>query len=172
MRNRCRHTRECSLAAVMALAFLGASCLGVTGCQVFDALKPAKVAKGQDAVAVNAERTIRASFTLADNFVALDDANREALKAQAPAIHAAAEGLRATAPDKFRAAWAAVRAYEALPNVNNAKTLDEQLAAVDEIARAVRGYLNSLNAQGVTLKQPTGQAQAPGLPDVEKNPTP
>lgn len=162
MRAPTQSRREPTFVAVMAALFLAAS-LASGGCKALEAVfKPAKVAPGADPVAVNAERTIRAAFTIADNFVALDDANRDALRAQAPALHAYAEKLRETAPSTFANAWAAVRAYEAAPNAANSKTLEGQLAAVEAVAKTVRDFLNSLNAQGVVLKQPTGSSG--GLP--------
>lgn len=48
-----------------------------------------------DAVAVRAEQTVATAFNVFDAFLNLEHANRDLVKAKAPAIHAFAERLRA-----------------------------------------------------------------------------
>lgn len=162
MRFTRRGKRPALFLAVLMLAVYSLALGPVAGCsEIAKAMHPAKVAPGQDAVAVHAEQTVRATFTLADTFVGLDDANRELFKTNLPTVHAAAESLRTSGPTQFRNAWAAVRAYEAAPSIANAKTLDEQLANLDKLAAQLRGWLGEVNSKNLVLNKPTATA----LPD-------
>lgn len=149
---------------LIALALIG-------GCATLNKVfHPSPIDAGADAVVVNAERSVRSAFVLADNFIALDDANRDALAAQAPPIHAFAEQLRQTAPATFRAAWASIDAYKAAPSTANGTQMENELAAVETITKQVRDYLTRLESSGAKLAKP--KSSTAGLPATLGKPSP
>jgi hypothetical protein len=128
------------------LCVLYVACAGLLG---LAALGCAPLAPGADPIAVDAERTIRASFDAVDGFLQYDHANRPTLRQVAPDVHAFAESLRTTLQDPatspFEAAWAAVRAYKAGRTADNGSRVEDAVAVVEQLARRARLYLLRVN---------------------------
>lgn len=157
--------RKHHLAPCVALML---AALTLSGCAAVSKIfHPSPIDPGEDAFLVNAERTLKSSFVIADKLVSIDNANRELLKAQAPAVHAGAEKIRQEAPDAFRKAWAALDAYRLVARtpegVPEGDAVEKELQAVEQLAARAREILAQLNAQGLNLKPP---AKSGGLPSA------
>lgn len=99
----------------------------LTGCR----LSPAASVTG-DPVVVNSEKTITIAFDTVDAFLRWEHTNRGVVS---PDVHAAAQALRAKAPDQFRNARAVLRAYKTNRTPEQKALLDTWLATLSELAR-------------------------------------
>jgi hypothetical protein len=163
--------RPTTLAALVVLV-LTAAPLALTplgGCAALSKLfHPSPVASGENAYIVNAERTVRSAYTLADNFLALDDANREAMKSAVPQAHALAQEIRRTQGKPFFTAWDAVQTYKALAAPTSpapsGDAVERELAAVEQLAARVREALAAVNTTpGAAPNKPAASSGVPAL---------
>jgi hypothetical protein len=147
--NRYRHRSI----QVVLLALIALTLATTSGCAVWQRLtgQPTTQPSG-DPVVVDAQRALRASFSGVDAFVAVDDANRETLKAQFPAVHQFAETLRVQFPAQWRAAWATLDAYQKAKTPASGDALADSLKNISAIADQARAYLIQLDRQSVKAK--------------------
>lgn len=108
----------------------------------------APIQPGQDAVAVNAERSYALAFDTVDAFLKLEDANRDLCRAKLPAVHAFAEQTRKTAPPVVSACRDAIRAYESASTPDNKSKLDAALAALESVSASAQSYAAQIHANG------------------------
>ena len=112
----------------------------LTGC--------AKLQPGADATVVRAQQTVQVAFETVNTFIEFDAANRPWLVANAPAVHAFAEGVRKDAPPVFRYAWEAIALYQSSKSIASGTALSGVLAKVEAIAAEARNYLLSVKPPG------------------------
>jgi hypothetical protein len=111
-------------------------CLSLASCALSPALigcrlSPAASVTG-DPVAVNSEKTIAIARDTIDAFLKWEKENRSFVS---PDVHAAAQAIRAKAPDQFRNARAVLRAYKTNRTPEQKALLDTWLATLSELAR-------------------------------------
>jgi hypothetical protein len=106
----------------------------LTGCKA-----PTTAAVTGDPVVVNSEKTIAIAFETIDTFLKWEKANQGAVS---PDVHAAAQAIRAKAPDQFRNARAVLRAYKSNRTPEQKALLDTWLATLSELARVASETTN------------------------------
>lgn len=107
-----------------------------------------------DAVAVRAEQTVATAFNVFDAFLNLEHANRELVKAKAPAVHTFAEWLREPVPDNgamvprglslIQSANRVRLAYKANRTPDNHASLQAALAALARAANETQTQMQAL----------------------------
>jgi hypothetical protein len=110
-------------------------CLSLASCALAPALTgckaPTSAIQG-DPVVVNSEKTIAIARDTVDAFLKWEKENRPSVS---PDVHAAAQAIRAKAPDQFRNARAVLRAYKSNRTPEQKALLDTWLATLSELAR-------------------------------------
>lgn len=115
----------------LASIFFVAALLGAPSILLNTGCSTSAVVTG-DPVVVNSEKTIAIAFDTVDTFLRWELANRGAVS---PDVHAAAQAVRAKAPDAFRNARAVLRAYKTNRTPEQKALLDTWLATLTEISR-------------------------------------
>lgn len=130
---------------VKLLAIVGVGALlAFSGCAFFGPVAP-----GADPVVVNAERTAKLSFTLADSFVQWEFENRATLPKEATE---AADVVRKEFPTAYRAFRAATKAYKV--NRTDAAKLNLQTAQAEigVLLKYAQKYLPEATVKAGTAK--------------------
>lgn len=114
---------------ILAVALAGT----VPGCQ--------PVAPGSDPVVVWQEQGLQASFDTIDEFLRMEDAYRDEVRAKAPDVHAFAELLRRDAPAVFTAYQDSIEAYKQSRSQADKDAVTAKATQIHDWAATARRYL-------------------------------
>jgi len=121
------------LAMTLVLGLTAPAVVLLPGCAFFS-----KTAPGSDAVVVNAERTAKLSFTLADSFLEWEFNNRASVP---PAVIQAAETLRDKFPPAYNGLRLATKTYKSTRSVADRAVVEEKMVSLQSDVTPASNYL-------------------------------
>lgn len=135
------------LLCVFLLCFSLGPVLLTPGCSNFG-----KVAEGQDAVVVNAERVAKLAFTTVDGFLRWEHASRALVPSD---ITKAADQLRGSFPQAFTAFREVTKAYKLNRSPENKANLGTAMALVEKALQIATGLLPAPELERAKAKAAT-----------------